>query len=439
MTDTPPSLPSAPDFPGAGDALEQARWHEERARATLASDPASAVAHARAALADAASFPSPIRASLHYTAGLCLVASHATHEAREHYVLSARLARESGDVQLALRADLGRAQAFLIDGALDEAATLMLGLEPEARRAGLPRFVCAILNNLGNVFDSLHQPQRAAECFTRALEHARSHCLDYSTALSLCNLGALMALVGELDRGRQLLTESIEIYRRIDDRDGRAQAEGNLALLLEREGRLDDAIDHHRMALEHFESVGDVDNILTSLTQIASLEQRRGDPATAVALLNRALAHVEEHRLVEGIWSIHAQLSSVFEELGDAPRALLHYRQAAEMRQQIDASVNRLALHELQGTDAPGRRMLELQHQVDAHDREFLRLLSSRYPTLTPAELRVCSLLRDNLSTKEMAQILKVSERNIESHRYAVRRKLDLPRGIQLPTFLAAL
>jgi DNA-binding CsgD family transcriptional regulator len=59
-------------------------------------------------------------------------------------------------------------------------------------------------------------------------------------------------------------------------------------------------------------------------------------------------------------------------------------------------------------------------------DCHFTAILLSRFPDLTRQELRICSLLRMNMTTKEIAARLHVSEETISEHRKNIRRKLGL-------------
>lgn len=62
----------------------------------------------------------------------------------------------------------------------------------------------------------------------------------------------------------------------------------------------------------------------------------------------------------------------------------------------------------------------------------YLLRLRTIYPDLTPAEIRLICLSRLNLSTREMAHRLGVSTYAIFKTRYRIRRKADLPEGIDL-------
>ncbi len=71
--------------------------------------------------------------------------------------------------------------------------------------------------------------------------------------------------------------------------------------------------------------------------------------------------------------------------------------------------------------------------------KDFMKAISLRYPDLTPMEVKVCTLLKLNLSTKEIARILQLSDRNIDNHRYRLRKKLLLRSDDNLSVFLTGL
>ncbi len=48
----------------------------------------------------------------------------------------------------------------------------------------------------------------------------------------------------------------------------------------------------------------------------------------------------------------------------------------------------------------------------------FLTLLKKNYPSLTSSELKLCAYLRLNLTTKEIAQLMNISIRGVETSRY---------------------
>ncbi len=59
-------------------------------------------------------------------------------------------------------------------------------------------------------------------------------------------------------------------------------------------------------------------------------------------------------------------------------------------------------------------------------DKDFLDKIKRAYPDLTPNDLRFCAYLRLNLSSKEIAPLLNISIKSVETKRYRLRKKLGL-------------
>jgi len=60
-----------------------------------------------------------------------------------------------------------------------------------------------------------------------------------------------------------------------------------------------------------------------------------------------------------------------------------------------------------------------------AHENFFKRLKNA-YPDLTQSDLKLCAYLKLNLSSKEIAPLLNISHRGVETRRYRLRRRLAL-------------
>ncbi len=69
------------------------------------------------------------------------------------------------------------------------------------------------------------------------------------------------------------------------------------------------------------------------------------------------------------------------------------------------------------------------------HD-DFIKKLKKRFPTLSMQELKLCAYLKMKLSTKEIAQRMRLSVRGIETSRYRLRKKMGLADGENLSAFL---
>lgn len=71
--------------------------------------------------------------------------------------------------------------------------------------------------------------------------------------------------------------------------------------------------------------------------------------------------------------------------------------------------------------------------------QHFIERLRTQYTELTTGDLRICCLLRMNLSTKEIASLLNISVRSVELRRYRLRKRLALDGEENLVDFLLSI
>jgi DNA-binding CsgD family transcriptional regulator len=65
--------------------------------------------------------------------------------------------------------------------------------------------------------------------------------------------------------------------------------------------------------------------------------------------------------------------------------------------------------------------------------------ISEKHPELTPAELKVCFMLVNGWTTKEMADRSGTSVKTIEKHRTSIRKKAAIPRSVSLQVYLSGI
>ena len=56
----------------------------------------------------------------------------------------------------------------------------------------------------------------------------------------------------------------------------------------------------------------------------------------------------------------------------------------------------------------------------------FSRTLSAKFLSLTPTEIQIAGMIREGKMSKEIAEVLNLSKRTVESHRAGIRKKLGL-------------
>jgi DNA-binding CsgD family transcriptional regulator len=90
---------------------------------------------------------------------------------------------------------------------------------------------------------------------------------------------------------------------------------------------------------------------------------------------------------------------------------------------------------ELQMVNSEKDRANFEQHFMASQNR-FYDNLKQDFPKLTTTDLRLCALLKMNLSSKEIANYLNIAHRSVEVSRYRLRKKLNLDSDTSLLHFL---
>lgn len=89
-------------------------------------------------------------------------------------------------------------------------------------------------------------------------------------------------------------------------------------------------------------------------------------------------------------------------------------------------------------TNIEGDEILKkFEQQFDVVNNLFMKKISEMFPQLSLNERLMCAYLRMNLSTKEIAPLLNISVRGVETLRYRLRKKMGLDREDNLLDFLS--
>jgi tetratricopeptide (TPR) repeat protein len=86
----------------------------------------------------------------------------------------------------------------------------------------------------------------------------------------------------------------------------------------------------------------------------------------------------------------------------------------------------------------PFSAFAEFEKRFDAVNEQFNAMLLARHPELSPSELRMCSLLKLGLSSKQIADLTHKTVRTVENNRSIIRKKLQLNNEDNLVTYLSA-
>lgn len=134
-------------------------------------------------------------------------------------------------------------------------------------------------------------------------------------------------------------------------------------------------------------------------------------------LVNNSLQVVKKNKMLNGI--IHKMKDLETETMDDAAKQRFN-------------RVYKTIVKEL-NTD---KSWNNLENHIRNVHFDFLKRLKDKYPAITPREMDLATYLLMNMSTKEIAEIMNISDGGVELARYRLRKKLELSRKENLTGFL---
>jgi PAS domain S-box-containing protein len=145
----------------------------------------------------------------------------------------------------------------------------------------------------------------------------------------------------------------------------------------------------------------------------------------------------ERKQTEEALKDSEAALRIRTKELEEANRAL---RVLLKQRDEYKTELEEKVMLNVRGLVLPYAEKLK-KRRLDAKTKAYLSVLesnlndivspfahklSSKHVGFTPAEIQIAHLIKDGRTTKDMAELLNISTRTIESHRQNIRMKLGL-------------
>jgi PAS domain S-box-containing protein len=187
-----------------------------------------------------------------------------------------------------------------------------------------------------------------------------------------------------------------------------------------------------------------------TLLELESRVQKRTMELTRVNAELKAEI-IERQRTEEVLRQQEAELeikSLNMEEMNGALKVLLKKREEdrTELGENVLANIKEMVapyLEKLRRSNLDANQLNYLSI-IENHLQEitspFLKNITSRHWNLTPKEFQVASLIKDNKTTKEIAEMMNVCAGSIELHRNHIRAKLGLTnKKINLRSFLLTL
>lgn len=287
-------------------------------------------------------------------------------------------------------------------------------------------FKINILGNLGIFYAEANDFIKAIHYAQESLSVAQSLNMARTIGVGCMTLGKIYAMAGEYHKSLTYLEESI---RSSESLHGREKVD-----LYEQLGRVCGHL--------HLFEKGYV-----YAHQHATLLQEFNEKQKAAVVYHNKVLQEKVHRHENELHNL--QLRSVEEKMQSQAAQLVSQTELlAKFRDELREIARQYPSSD-PGWRAVKEKLKELPcKQIDwekfetefaAVHPEFTHKLTERYPTLTPMEVKMCSLLRLNLKSHEIARLFCVTERAVEFHRLNIRKKCSIPKEQNLSVFLNSL
>lgn len=301
------------------------------------------------------------------------------------------------------------------------------------RRMGLLQFYAFCLIEIGYGFGTREDHETAYRYFNHALELSRS---DRVRQFALLALGQYHVHMQQWDQAIEAFHEVLHLCGRYSTEYNRWFTHRELAEVYEAQGNMQLSA-YHYAEFVRLQRARIGHDIMRSLSRLDTQDMKAEQAQVLEDYRNRVSFMEEEaERRRKELSSLSNRVSSGSQFLEDLKKRLLLVNAdgSSDERHGLPRIID-----EIDRNDALVDAWKNFQEQLDRLDHDYATTLMKRCPDLTEAEFRICVLLRLNLSNKEIAELLDISDRTVDTHRTRIRRKLDLSGKDNLITTLSAL
>ncbi len=340
------------------------------------------------------------------------------HEAQQFFNSALKIYSDSNDLA-------GQAQVRILIAELFERAQFA-----ELKDA---RNIARSYTVSGRIYSSLHKAALAVKAYEQALVNIQK------TDNYAEHAGYHLSLAEALFRSKKEKEAQTHLMNALD--------------LSEKHDILHTQVQTHRLYSELYERRQDLRKALRHVRKAQDAQSRLEQQMTSRKVQDLKyrvdIAKVERDRelIRQQSEQYRAQLESKSKDLNASALSL------AQKNEVISALKQRIQSLSRSGSEANPESLRELLRMIEEHLRgdkqmegvtkqlsdfhqDFLHKLSAEFKNLTPTEIKICSLLKLNLNTKEIADFLCVSFKSVEVYRARIRKKLGLGEGENLSAFI---
>lgn len=348
---------------------------------------------------------------------------------------SLAIRRETGNREGEAATLHGLGSLYVEMGRYDEAEEYLQQACVLLREVGNKSMEIYSLTALGVLLQQKGLYEETIRLYKRALALTKSLDSIYPRAFTFYYIGGVYGEKKDYKKAVYWHKKALEDARTV----GNSQLEFNAAEALSRDyehlGDARKALLYHRMYVNIKENVlGDQPQRAIAAEQVKFAVGKEKTEKEQYRRKSELLASEVEHKTkVLAAQSLHlVQKTEFLKQVKKQLRELLHTRHGKTVL------VQHLLREVQQNVVSEQQWQVFEEHFEQTHD-EFITRIAQVYPSLSSMELKVCALLKLNISSKEIARLLSLSIRTINSHRLNIRKKLGIESTVRLGAYLASL
>jgi tetratricopeptide (TPR) repeat protein len=327
---------------------------------------------------------------------------------------------------------------YQISGRLDEAVSFFKRSLAISEDTGDEFNSMQVKISLAGLYNEEGHYAEAVQLLKEVLAQAKPKKLFALHAACLLNLGQVYLAEPQLGDAEESLLKAVGIFSEIHEFPKVREAHSALAAYYQHNGDFKKAFEQLLAQQKVDADIVAKDNVkkLHDL-QLAHEIEKTKQEAEILRLKTEKLEmerDFEKRRLTQ----LAAQMQSKQQSFSFIKKL------AEELRISVDSQHARQLLKEIsrEASQHTGDSLNVWPHFEEHFERlhpDYITNLLKTAPGLSPAEQRVCALIRMDMSSKDIASTLHVTEKTIEVHRTNIRRKLQLGPKDNLPNFLKQL
>lgn len=249
-------------------------------------------------------------------------------------------------------------------------------------------------------------------------------------------IAGILIELQQQERAQELLLDCLEYYSpTYDDAEELSEVYRLLSIINER-------AENPTLALQYYKSYHEWNSKLLEQKQHFENENAKHRMDIEIATREREELKAKTVDLLRNLDAKRGELTALAMALSQKNEVIdkLHLR-IQELSKLQDSSTKegcKSMIHEIELLKKSGiEQWNNLQQHFESIDTTFLVQLMKKFPSLSQIEVKICLLMRLNLTSKDIANVLWISPRTVETHRYQIRKKLHLSKEENLFIALA--